>query len=182
MKTNYTIAKEKLTQYGLPALTNNELLEVLKFKGTVDDYYSSYQYKASKELVRRFEAPERKKIMSSQDAANVLSFLETEQDEQFWVIYMNRNSKILSTEFISKGSATGTVCNVQQIVRRALELKAQSAVLSHNHPSGNKQPSDADSRMTKSIKEALKLFEIQLLDHVIITNNGHFSFADDGLI
>ena len=182
MKTNYTIAKEKLTQYGLPALTNNELLEVLKFKGTVEDYYNSYQYKASKELVRRFEAPERKKIMSSQDAAKVLSFLETEQDEQFWVIYMNRNSKILSTEFISKGSATGTVCNVQQIVRRALELKAQSAVLSHNHPSGNKQPSDADSRMTKSIKEALKLFEIQLLDHVIITNNGHFSFADDGLI
>lgn len=182
MKTNYTIAKEKLTQYGLPALTNNELLEVLKFKGTVEDYYSSYQYKASKELVRRFEAPERKKIMNSQDAANVLSFLETEQDEQFWVIYMNRNSKILATEFISKGSATGTICNVQQIVRRALELKAQSAILSHNHPSGNKQPSDADVRMTKNIKEALKLFEVTLFDHVIITNNGHFSFADECMI
>lgn len=175
-------AKEKLNQYGLPAMTNSELLEVLKFKGNLEEYYNSFEYKAAKELVRRFEAPERVKIMNSKDAASILSFLETEQDEQFWVIYMNRNSKVLATEFISKGSAIGTVCNVQQIVRRALELKAQSAILSHNHPSGNKQPSDADVRMTKNIKEALKLFEVTLFDHVIITNSGHFSFADEGVI
>jgi len=182
MKTNYTLAKEKLTQYGLPALTNNELLDVVKFKGSIEEYYSSQFYKASKELVRRFEAPERVKISSSKDAANILSFLETETEEQFWAIYMNRNNKVITTEFISKGDSTGTLCNLQLITRRALELKAQGLILSHNHPSGNLQPSDADKKMTDKTKQALALFTINLFDHIIITNCGHFSFANEGMI
>lgn len=175
-------AKEKLNQYGLPAMTNNELLEVLKFKGNISDYYLSSEYKAAKELIRRFEKPEQVKIVNSQDAAKILSFLETETEEQFWAIYLNRANKVLTTEFISKGDATSTTCNLQMITRRALELKAQGVILSHNHPSGSLRPSDADNYITKKTKEALALFSINLFDHVIITNNGHFSFANEGII
>ncbi len=95
---------------------------------------------------------------------------------------MNRANKVITTEFISKGTATGAAVNAQQIARRALELKAQAVVLSHNHPSGNLNPSDADVKVTKIIKEALRLFEIQTLDHVIISNEGYYSFSDNGLM
>ena len=89
---------------------------------------------------------------------------------------------MITTEFISKGDATGTVVNFKQITRRALELKAQGVILSHNHPSGNLRPSDADVKITNKIKDALNLFDIVLFDHVIISNEGHFSFADEGMI
>ncbi|MFN7609930.1 MAG: RadC family protein, partial [bacterium] len=154
-------AREKLAQYGLPAMSDNELLTILKFKGTISDYYFSAEFKAAKELVRRYEKPEAVKIKSSRDAANVLTFLENETEENFYCIYLNRANKVISTEFISKGTATATIVNAQQIARRALELKAQAVVLSHNHPSGNLNPSDADVKVTKTIKDALKLFEIQ---------------------
>jgi DNA repair protein RadC len=175
-------AKEKLSQYGLPAMNDVELLEVLKYKGTISEYYQGYEFKAAKELLRRYEKPEAEKITKSQDAANIMSFLETETEEQFWVIFLNRANKVIRTEFITKGDATGTVINLQLIVRRALELKAQGIVLSHNHPSGNLRPSDADVKMTSKCKEALNLFSIGLIDHVIITNGAHYSFADEGMI
>ena len=175
-------AREKLAQYGLPAISDNELLTILKFKGTIQDYYFSPEFKAAKELVRRYEKPEAKKITSSKDAAEILNFLAHETEENFYCIYLNRANKVISTEFISKGTATATIVNAQQIARRALELKAQAVVLSHNHPSGNLNPSDADVKVTKTIKDALKLFEIQTLDHVIISNEGYYSLSDNGLI
>ena len=175
-------AKEKLIQYGLPAMTDNELLEILKFKKGLPEYYQSPEFRAAKELVRRYEKPEAVKIKSSKDAANVLTFLENETEENFYCIYLNRANKVITTEFISKGTATATIVNAQQIARRALELKAQAVVLSHNHPSGNLNPSDADVKITKTIKESLKLFEIQTLDHVIISNEGFYSLSDNGLM
>ncbi len=175
-------AREKLAQYGLPAMSDNELLTILKFKGTISDYYFSAEFKAAKELVRRYEKPEAKKITSSKDAAEILNFLAHETEENFYCIFLNRANKVITTEFISKGTATGTAVNAQQIARRALELKAQAVVLSHNHPSGNLNPSDADVKVTKIIKDALKLFEIQTLDHVIISNEGYYSFSDNGLM
>jgi DNA repair protein RadC len=175
-------AREKLAQYGLPAMSDNELLTILKFKGTISDYYFSAEFKAAKELVRRYEKPEAKKITTSKDAAEILNFLAHESEENFYCIFLNRANTVITTEFISKGDATGTVVNAQQIARRALELKAQAVVLSHNHPSGNLNPSDADVKVTKTIKDALKLFEIQTLDHVIISNEGYYSLSDNGLI
>ena len=175
-------AREKLAQYGLPAMSDNELLTILKFKGTISDYYFSAEFKAAKELVRRYEKPEAKKITSSKDAAEILNFLTHETEENFYSIFLNRANKVITTEFVSKGDATGTVVNFKQITRRALELKAQGVILSHNHPSGNLRPSDADVKITKKIKDALSLFDIVLYDHVIISNEGHFSFNDEGMI
>lgn len=175
-------AKEKLTQYGLPAMTDNELLEILKYKKTLTEYYQSHEFKAAKELVRRYEKPEAVKITSSKNAVNILNFLEHESEEQFWAIFLNRNSKVIATEFISKGTATATIVNTQLIARRAIELKAQAVILAHNHPSGNTQPSDADKKVTNNCKQGLNFLEINLLDHVIITNGNYFSFADEGLL
>ena len=175
-------AREKLAQYGLPAMSDNELLTILKFKGTISDYYFSAEFKAAKELVRRYEKPEAKKITSSKDAAEILNFLTHETEENFYCIFLNRANKVITTEFISKGTATSTTVSPQQITRRALELKAQGVILSHNHPSGNLRPSDADVKITNKIKEALDLFDIVLFDHVIISNEGHFSFNDEGMM
>ena len=139
-------AKEKLQMYGLPALTDNELLEVLKFKSTIQDYYTSPEFKAAKELVRRYERPETFCITKSKDAAELLSFLEHESEEQFWCIFLNRRNAVLKYEFISKGDAAGIIVDVQKIYRRALELKAQGIIIAHHHQSGNTQPSEADKK------------------------------------
>lgn len=175
-------AKEKLQMYGLPALTDNELLEVLKFKSTIQDYYTSPEFKAAKELVRRYEKPETFCIMSSKNVAELLSFLEHESEEQFWCIFLNRRNAVLKYEFISKGDAVSTVVDFQKIYRRALELKAQGIIIAHNHPTGDTRPSENDKRLTNNVKEGAKLLSIQLLDHVIIGNQSYFSFVDEGLI
>ena len=175
-------AKEKLMMYGLPALTDNELLEVLKFKSTIQDYYTSPEFKAAKELVRRYEKPETFCITKSKDAAELLSFLEHETEEQFWCIYVNQRNAVIRYELNSKGSANATVVDFQKIYRRALELKAQGIIIAHNHPSGNPEPSIADKRTTQEIRIATDLLKIKLLDHVIIGNQSYHSFADEGLL
>jgi DNA repair protein RadC len=175
-------AKEKLMQYGLPALTDNELLEVLKYKKPIEEYYQSPEFKAAKELVRRYEKPENIVITSSKKAAEILSFLEHENEEYFWAIYLNKRNSVIKYEFISKGSATQTVVDTQKIYRRALELKSQAIIIAHNHPSGNVNPSQADINITKEIKAGAALLQIQLLDHTIIANGKYFSFADEGIL
>jgi DNA repair protein RadC len=175
-------AKEKMAQYGLPAMTDSELLEILKWKKGLPEYYQSPEYKAAKELIRRCEKPDAVKITNSKNAVEILAFLQEETEEHFYALFLNRANKVISTEFISKGSATGTVVCPQVIARRALELKAQSVILGHNHPSGNLSPSDADKKITQTIKQALNLFQIQTLDHVIISAKGYFSFADEGIL
>ena len=183
MKTTpIQLAREKMSQYGLPALTDAELLAIVKYKGTTEEYYSSPEFRASKELFRRWEKPEEQKITSSKNAADLLSFLVHETEEHFYALFLNQRNKVLKMEFISKGTATGTVVNIQQIARKALEYKAQGVILSHNHPSGDIIPSDADRKLTDKVNMALQLFDIRLLDHVIIAQSGYYSFADEGKI
>ena len=173
---------DKIQQYGLAALTDNELLTAIGSKKNLLDYYDSYEFKAAKELVRRKETPEQVKITSSKQAADQLTFIQDLEHEQFWCIYLNRQNKIIKTEFINKGNATSSIVNFQGIIKRALELNAQALIVAHNHPSGNLKPSDADIKITNQIKTAAKFFDISLLDSMIITSNGYFSFADEGII
>jgi DNA repair protein RadC len=174
---------EKISQYGLAALSDNELLTAIGSKKSLSDYFESYEFKAAKELIRRRETPENIKVNSSRSAAQNLSFIEDLDHEQFWCIYLNRRNTVLKTEFVNKGSATASVVNVQGLIRRALELNAQALIIAHNHPSGETKPSNEDVTLTKKIKECAKLFDIQLLDSMIITTNGnYFSFADEGII
>lgn len=183
MKPQHQVVKDKISQYGLNAMTDNELLTALKFKGSLEDYYSSFDYKVAKELVRRRQSPEKVKIKSSLDTYNIMSFLNDDDEESFYIITINRYNSVINKSFISKGHDYATIVGIKQIVSIAIKEKACSVVLCHNHPSGNKKPSDADVNITKKVKEGLSIFDIMLLDHVIIArDNGHYSFADDGIL
>ena len=120
-------------------------------------------------------------IRSSADAA---AYLKQSMDdlsyEIFAVIYLNRANKIIDFQIISKGGITGTIADPRIILKVALECSATSIILSHNHPSGNLQPSKADEEITQKIKAASKLIDINLLDHVIVSEEGYYSFMDEG--
>jgi len=181
-KADIKILSEKSQQYGLTALSDRELINMLGFDGHTDEFWNSHQFKAMKEAVRRKEAPELKKITSSKDAYEILSFLEGLDHEQFWCLYLNRANKVIKTEFISKGGVSGTVVDVRSILSTGILTKCSAIVLSHNHPSGNLRPSQEDIKITQRIKDAAKLMDISVIDHVIIGNGEFFSFADDGIL
>lgn len=102
--------------------------------------------------------------------------------EEFWILLLNRNNRVIEKVPISKGGVSATVVDIKIIMRTALEKLASSLVLCHNHPSGNIQPSEQDKNLTVKIKKACEVMEIQLLDHIIIAEQHYFSFADEGLI
>ncbi|MBL7870526.1 MAG: JAB domain-containing protein, partial [Cyclobacteriaceae bacterium] len=98
------------------------------------------------------------------------------------VMLTNRANKVLGIFEVSTGGISGTVADPKLIFAAAIKAAASGIILSHNHPSGNLQPSQADIDLTRKIKEAGRFLEIQLLDHIIITTEGYYSFADEGLI
>jgi DNA repair protein RadC len=100
--------------------------------------------------------------------------------EEFWVLYLNRANKVIEKFALSRGGVSGTVADSKIIYKRALEILASSVILVHNHPSGNLKPSQQDITLTKQLKEAGKLLDINVLDHVIISEQGYYSFADEG--
>ena len=134
---------------------------------------------------RRKELKEEKvcQITSSNDAVEIFQpLLGDLLHEEFWVLFLNRANRIINKVQISTGGMSGTVADPRMIFKAALDEKAVSIILCHNHPSGNKQPSTADIQLTKNIVEAGKVLEIGVLDHVIITQSSHYSFADEGII
>lgn len=102
--------------------------------------------------------------------------------EEFWILYLNRANKIMSVEKISKGGITGTVADPRLIFGRALDIKACGVILVHNHPSGSTRPSNQDLELTKKLKSAGQLLDIQVMDHLIVTEDTYYSFADEGLL
>ncbi len=141
---------------------------------------------AAMELGRRRkeqDTPDKAKITGSNDAADLFMPLLGDLDhEEFWILLLNRHNKIIDRFMASKGGITGTVIDVRSIMKVALDKLATSMILCHNHPSGNLSPSDADQQITQKLKEAGKMVDIQVLDHLIITQKKYFSFADEGMI
>ena len=124
-------------------------------------------------------------IMSSKDAANVLWGNwsdDLELLESFNVLFLNRANRVKGMFTVSKGGVAGTVVDAKIIFAAAVKALACSLILSHNHPSGNLQPSQADIDLTRKLKEAGQVLDITVLDHVILTIHGYYSFADEGLI
>jgi len=119
-------------------------------------------------------------------SASVAKYLQAKlmdlSHEVFAVLFLNRANRIRHFEIISSGGMTGTVADPRIILKKALEEEAVSIILCHNHPSGNLKPSRADEELTKKIQQATKFFDIMLLDHIIVSTDGYFSFADEGLI
>ncbi|HYG38548.1 MAG TPA: DNA repair protein RadC [Cytophagales bacterium] len=102
--------------------------------------------------------------------------------EEFWIILLNRANVVSNKIQISTGGISGTVADPKIIFKQALDHLASAIILVHNHPSGNLNPSQADIDLTKKLKEAGKFLEIPVLDHLIFTNDGFYSFADKGML
>ncbi len=133
---------------------------------------------------RRRVAPvkEKEKIGGSADAFEYFHHLADLPNEEFWVMYLNRANKIVTAQRISQGGITGTVADTRLILKNALDQFACGIILCHNHPSGNLTPSQEDKTLTQRIKQAAQVFDIGVLDHLIISDTGYYSFADEGVL
>jgi DNA repair protein RadC len=122
-------------------------------------------------------------VKDSRDIASYLQvLLKDYKKEVFAVVFLNRANKINHFEIVSEGGITGTVADPRIILKKALEENAVSLILCHNHPSGNLRPSRADEELTAKIKEAARFLDIKVMDHVIVSEEGYFSFADEGIL
>lgn len=141
---------------------------------------------AALELGRRRQAPppdNKMVVTSSRDVAGYFQarFADAQQ-EMFAALFLNRANHVNHFSIISTGGYTSTIVDLRLLLKKALEVNAVSMILCHNHPSGNLQPSTADKAITARIREGAKLLDIQLLDHVIVSERGYFSFADNGIL
>lgn len=174
----------KLGNDSLNELGRLTLKELTKVKGIGEA--KAVTIAAALELGRRRQAGgilQKNMVRTSKDIAHYLQErFKDHKREVFAVIFMNQASKILGLEIISEGGITGTVADPRIILRKALEKDAVRLVLCHNHPSGSLKPSQADEFLTQKLKEAAKLMDITVMDHIIVSDEGYFSFADEGLI
>ncbi|RZJ99899.1 MAG: DNA repair protein RadC [Flavobacterium sp.] len=167
----------------LNALGKLSLQQLTTFKGIGDA--KAIAIIAAMELGRRRrseETVELTKITSSRAVFNIMQPIIGElPHEEFWVLYLNNSNKVIYKSQLSKGGITGTVVDIRLIFKTAFEYNATAIILSHNHPSGVLQASDADKQITRKLKDAGKNLDINVLDHIIITENGYLSFMDEGI-
>lgn len=164
-------------------LTLDDMVRQFKGLGEV----KAMQMIAALEVGRRrsieFSNPE--KIKDSRDVVNALfRFLADLDVESFWCIYVSNSNTIIATQKVSTGGMTGVAVDVRVVIRQALGYNATGIVLAHNHPSGNVRPSEQDVKLTEKISNAATLFDIRVLDHVILSSdpNKYFSFIENGLL
>ena len=125
------------------------------------------------------------KVVTSIDAETQFRALWTDKlqyIEEMYMMLLNRANRVLGYTKISAGGTTGTIVDIKVVFQTALKSNASSIILAHNHPSGNLKPSEADIRITSNLREAGKLMDIPLLDHLILTDEGFYSFADEGIL
>lgn len=168
-------------QNNLNALGKLSLKQLTDFKGIGEA--KAISIIAATELGRRRRAEDAvdlQKITSSKAIFEIMQPIIGElPHEEFWVMYLNNSNKVVYKAQLSKGGITGTVVDVRMILKMALEQNALSIVLVHNHPSGKLVASDSDIAITKKIQVAARQLDLHVIDHVIIAENGYYSFADD---
>jgi len=185
-KTAVDLGKEilKLGKDNLNELGKLTVKQLMKVKGIGEA--KAISIAAALELGRRRQnsaSLEKAVITNSSEIANYLRIaLKDYRHEVFAVIFLNRANKINHFEIISHGGITGTVADPRIILKKALEEDAVSIILSHNHPSGSLKPSRADEALTIKMKEAAGLLDIRVIDHIIVSDDGYYSFADEGLL
>ncbi len=184
-KTAVDLAKEilKLGKDNLGELGKLSIKELMKIKGIGEA--KAITIAAALELGRRRQAAvplEKLAVSSSDDIAHFLQAkLKDYRHEVFAVLFLNRANKINHFEIISEGGITGTVADPRVILRKALEEDAVNIILCHNHPSGSLKPSRADEQLTAKIKEAARYLDITVLDHIIVSEDGYYSFPKSHL-
>src|SRR5688572_14648025 len=185
-KSAVDLAKEvlQLGKNNLNELAKLSVKEFMKIKGIGEA--KAITIAAALELGRRRQTSgllQKTIITNSTDVAAYLQvLLKDYRQEVFAVVFLKRANKINHFEIVSEGGITGTVADPRVILKKALEENAVSMILCHNHPSGSLKPSRADEDLTHKIKEAAKYFDIKVLDHMIVSDGGYFSFADEGLL
>ena len=185
-KSAVELAKEvlKLSRDNLNELAKLSLKDIQQVKGI--GIAKAITIAAALELGRRRHAATMLEKVTVTCSKDIALYLQTKikdfSYEVFAVVFLNKSNKIIHFEIISRGGITGTVADPRIILKKALEENATSIVLCHNHPSGNLQPSKADEAITYKIKEAAKFLDIQLMDHIIVSEEGLYSFADEGKI
>jgi len=185
-KTAVDLAKEilKLGKDNLNELGKLSIKELMKIKGIGEA--KAITIAAALELGRRRQssiALEKSVAGSSYEMAEYLkSKLKDYRHEVFAVVFLNRANRVNHFEIVSEGGITGTIADPRIILRKALEEDAVSIILCHNHPSGSIKPSRADTELTNKIKEAAQYFDIKVLDHLIVSESGFYSFADEGIL
>ncbi|MGK7396250.1 MAG: RadC family protein [Candidatus Cyclobacteriaceae bacterium M3_2C_046] len=179
------LAKMILQQvnYNLHELAKLSLHDLMKFKGIGEA--KAISIISALELGRRRKESEvlrRPKITCSGDAYRLIKpeLLDLKQEE-FWLILLNRANILIKKTPVSTGGISGTVADPKVIFKVALEHMASNIILVHNHPSGNLNPSEADVKLTKKLKQAGEFLELPVLDHLIFADHGYYSFADDGI-
>lgn len=185
-KSALDLAREilELGKNNLADLGKTTVKELMKIKGIGEA--KAITIAAALEIGRRrqsFVISSKPVVSASNDIAHFLqSKLKDKRHEVFAVVFLNRANKVNHFKIISEGGITGTVADPRIILKMALEEDAVSIVLCHNHPSGSLKPSRADEELTQKIKEAARFFDIRVLDHIIVSDEGYFSFADEGLL
>jgi DNA repair protein RadC len=123
------------------------------------------------------------KISKSTDAFEIFKSLIGDLPyEEFWILMLSKANKVIKKVRISEGGVSGTVVDPKKIYKIALDHHASSLILGHNHPSGNIQPSEADNKITKKIKDCGILLDVAVLDHIIVGDDRYYSFADEGAL
>ncbi|HEY8387485.1 MAG TPA: DNA repair protein RadC [Parasegetibacter sp.] len=185
-KTAVEVARELLDQAdnSLSALVRMTIKDITRVKGL--GLAKAITLMAAFELGKRRQTatlPEKPVISGSAQMGEYLRALFRDyRQEVFGVAFLNRANRVTHLEIISQGGITSTIADPRVILKKALEKEAVSIILCHNHPSGNIKPSPADEKMTQKIKSAASTIDIQVLDHIIVGEEGYFSFADNGLL
>lgn len=173
-----------MAHHNLRELGRLSLKELQKTKGIGEA--RAITIAAAMELGRRrqtTESLERTAIRSSRDAAEiVMPLLQDLTHESFCAVYLNHANKVLKTEMVSNGGLTGTVADIRIILKNALLATASNLIVAHNHPSGNKTPSEADRQITRKLRESAALMDMKLIDHIIVAGHDYYSFGDEGLV
>jgi len=167
----------------LNILSQKSVAELMRYKGIGEA--KAVSIVAAMELVRRkkFNTNQKVKISSSRQVyEEMYSLLSHIKHEEFWAVYLDRKNVIIGKKQISQGGVSSTLVDSKIIFKYAVDLLASGIVLVHNHPSGNKNASIHDIKLTENIKQGAKILDINLIDHIIIAGNDYYSFADNAII
>ena len=180
------LARNLLQQAGndLVRLSQMSIADLEKVNGI--GHAKAVRIQTSFELARRRRTANpasKPKIRCSQDAFRLIEGKLTDlHHEEFWILLLNRANQMIDQVRISQGGISGTVTDIRLILHATVEKLASALILAHNHPSGSLSPSEADLKITRKIKEAAALLDISLLDHLIVSDQGYLSLADDNLM
>ncbi|HAY71673.1 MAG TPA: hypothetical protein DCX89_07255 [Saprospirales bacterium] len=172
----------KVKENDLSAVAKMTIKELMQFKGIGS--VKAITIKAALELGKRRQlavAEKKKSITSSADAFELIApFIQDKKTEEFWIMILNRRNQVIETRKISSGGVNHTAVDPKVLFKIVLEYLGSLVIMVHNHPSGNLKPSQTDLDLTKKMVQAGLLLDIDVIDHLIITDHGYFSFKDAG--